>query len=110
MEGQETVLMLSTRHSAEITTVRKKFYSYEKPKIVVEYNLKKSSVDLSDQMIAYSSPLRKTLKWYRKLAIEILLNTCMVNAMVLFKQTTRKKYSKSRFQNESNNVFNKMSR
>ncbi|EFN90022.1 hypothetical protein EAI_00097, partial [Harpegnathos saltator] len=52
-------------------------------------NLGKSSVDLSDQMIAYSSPLRKTSKWYRKLAIELLLNTCMVNAMVLFKQVTR---------------------
>jgi len=82
--------MLSTKHSAEMTTIHKKFYSYEKPKIVVEYNLGKSSVDLSDQMIAYSSPLRKTLKWYSKLAIELLLNTCMVNAMVLFKQITRK--------------------
>ena len=41
-------------------------------------------------MIAYSLPLRKTLKWYKKLAIELLLNTCMVNAMVLFKQVIRK--------------------
>ena len=90
MEGQETVLMPFTRHSTEMTTVHKKFYSYEKPKIVVEYNLEKSSVDLSDQMIACSSPLRKTLKWYKKLAIEILLNPCMVNAMVLFTQITRK--------------------
>lgn len=90
IEGKETVLMLSTRHSADMTTVHKKFYSYEKPKIVVEHNLEKSSVDLSDQIIAYSSPLRKTIKWYRKLAIEILLNTCMVNVIVLFKQITRK--------------------
>lgn len=90
VEEQETELMLSTRHSAEMTTIHKKFYSYEKPKIVVEYNLEKSSVDLSDQMITCSSPLRKTLKWYKKLAIEILLNTCMVNAMILFKQITRK--------------------
>lgn len=89
-KDKRDVLMLSTKHSAEMTTVHKKFYSCEKPKMVVEYNLGKSSVDLSDQMIAYNSPLRKTLKWYRKLAIELLLNTCMVNSMILFKQVTRK--------------------
>lgn len=61
-KDKRDVLMLSTKHSAEMTTVHKKFYSYEKPKIVVEYNLGKSSVDLSNQMIAYSSPLRKTSK------------------------------------------------
>lgn len=82
--------MLSTKHSAEMTTVHKTFYSCEKPKMIVEYNLGKSSVDLSDQMIAYNSPLRKTLKWYRKLAIELLLNICMVNSLILFKQITRK--------------------
>ena len=31
MEGQEIVLMPFTRHSTEMTTVHKKFYSYEKP-------------------------------------------------------------------------------
>jgi len=88
-KDKRDVLMLSTKHSGEMITLHKKFHSYEKPKIVVEYNQGKSSADLSDQMIAYSS-LRKTLKWYRKLALELLLNTCMVNAMVLFKQITRK--------------------
>ena len=58
--------------------------------MVVEYNLGKSLVDLSDQMIVYSSPLRKTLKWYKKLAIKLLLNICMVNAMVLFQQVILK--------------------
>lgn len=89
-KDKRDVLMLSTKHSAEMTTVHKKFYSCEKPKIVVKYNLGKSSVDLSDQMIAYSSPLRKSVKWYKKVAIELLLSTCMVNAMILFKQVTRK--------------------
>lgn len=69
-KDKRDVLMLSTKHSAGMATVHKKFYSCEKPKMVVDYNLGKSSVDLSDQMIAYSSPLRKTLKWYKKLAIE----------------------------------------
>ncbi|KAL6433497.1 hypothetical protein ACFW04_006540 [Cataglyphis niger] len=87
-KDKRDVLMLSMKHSAEMATVHKKFYSCEKPKMIVDYNLGKSSVDLLNQMIAYSSPLRKTLKWYRKLAIELLLNTCM---------------------NKSCNVFNKMS-
>lgn len=82
------MLILSIKHSAEMTTVNKKSYSCEKPKIVVEYNLGKSSVDLSDQMIAYSSSLRRTVKWYKKLAIELLLN--IVNALVMFKQVIRR--------------------
>lgn len=89
-KDKRDVLMLSTKHSAEMTTIQKRNCSKEKPKMVVEYNLGKSSVDLSDQMIAYSSPLRRTIKWYKKLAIELLLNTCIVNSIVLFKHVTRK--------------------
>lgn len=55
-------------------------------------------------MTAYSSPLRKTIKWYRKtikwyrkLTIELLLNTCVVNSLVLYKQATRKNISISDF-------------
>lgn len=92
-KDKRDVLMLSTKHSGEMTTVQKRCSSYEKPKMIAEYNLGKSSVDLSDQMAAYSSPLRKTIKWYKKLAIDLLLNTCVVNSLVLFKQVTRKKCS-----------------
>lgn len=83
-------LMLSTKHTAEMTITQKRNCSKEKPKMVVEYNLGKSLVDLSDQMVAYSSPLRRTIKWYKKLAIELLFNTCVLNSIVLFKQVTRK--------------------
>ncbi|KAL6417637.1 hypothetical protein ACFW04_011818 [Cataglyphis niger] len=76
-KDKRDVLMLSTKHSAEMTTIQKRNCTKEKPRMVVEYNLGKSSVDLSDQMVAYCSPLRKTIKWYRKLAIELLLNTCI---------------------------------
>lgn len=92
-KDKRDVLMLSTKHSAEMISVPKRSCSYEKPKMVVDYNLGKSSVDLSDQMSAYSSPLRKTIKWYRKLAIELLLNTCVVNSLVLYKQVTQKNIS-----------------
>ena len=43
--------------------------SKSKPKAVIEYNKGKASIDLSDQMGAYASVLRKDIKWYRKLAL-----------------------------------------
>ena len=41
-------------------------------------------VDISDQMTSYHTPLRRSLKWYRKLAIEIIVVMTVVNAYVLF--------------------------
>lgn len=42
-KDKRDVLMLSTKHSAEMTTIQKRNCSKEKPKMVVEYNLGKSS-------------------------------------------------------------------
>lgn len=92
------VSLLSTKHTTKfVTTTNKRGQSKRKPEIVVDYNRAKSAVDLSDQMTAYSSPLRKTVKWYRKLACELLLNTALVNALVLYKQTTKKNISVVQF-------------
>ncbi|KAL6421600.1 hypothetical protein ACFW04_014221 [Cataglyphis niger] len=101
-KDKRDVLILFTKHSAEMATVQKKCCSYEKPSTrMVECNLGKSSVSLSDQMTAYSSPLRKTVKWYKKLAIELLVNICIVNSMMLFKQVTQKNISISDFRIKS---------
>nr|XP_018899375.1 PREDICTED: piggyBac transposable element-derived protein 1-like [Bemisia tabaci] len=79
------VLMLSSKHTDEMVTIQnKKGEDVKKPAAVIEYNSGKGAVDLSDQMAAYSSPLRKSVKWYRKLGIELLLSTSVVNAYVLF--------------------------
>ena len=78
------VLILSTKHTNEMVTIKnKKGEDIQKPAAVIEYNSAKGAVDLSDQMAAYSSPLRKSVKWYRKLAIELLLSTSVVHAYVL---------------------------
>jgi len=37
-----------------------------------------------DQMLAYYNPLRKTLKWYRKLVIHYL-DFCITNAYIIYK-------------------------
>ncbi|XP_053616885.1 piggyBac transposable element-derived protein 4-like [Plodia interpunctella] len=91
-KDKRDVYLLSTKHSIGfIKKNNKRGEEKIKPKIVIDYNKAKAAVDLSDQMTAYSSPLRKTLKWYKKLGIELLLNTAVVNARVLFQSTTKKK-------------------
>ena len=59
-----------------------------KPKAVIEYNKSKAGIDLSDQMGAYAPVLRKGIKWYRKLAFELLLGVAVVNAYFIFKKYT----------------------
>lgn len=81
---QRDVLMLSTCHTAEMVDVEKRTGTVSKPCMVVEYNKCKSFIDISDQMTAYAPALRRTLKWYKRLAFEILTGTCTVNAMVLY--------------------------
>ena len=48
-------------------------------------------------MIAYSTPHRRTLKWYIKLTLELLLNTSIPNVMILYKQATKTKIKLSDF-------------
>lgn len=85
------VLVLSTKHSDRFAKVsRRQGNEVMKPQIIVDYNKAKGAVDLSDQMSAYSSPLRKSVKWYKKLAFDLLLNTAIVNALTLYKSVTKK--------------------
>lgn len=64
----------------------------EKPMAVIAYNKGKGGIDLSDQMTSYGSISRKGVKWYRKLAIELLLGMSVVNAWVIHKEITKKTY------------------
>ena len=89
--------MISTEHSAEMVEVRNKNYVCDKPMVLVDHNRENCAVDLSDQLIAYSTPHRRTLKWYIKLALELLLNTSISNAMILYKQAIKTKIKVSDF-------------
>ena len=57
-----------------------------KPQSVLDYNKAKMGVDKSDQMTSYNTALRQSTKWYRKLAIELLTGTAVVNSWVLYIQ------------------------
>jgi len=79
--------MLSTKHGIEMIDTGKKNRNgvpILKPKIIIEYNSGKARIDLSDQLSSYSSPIRKSIRWYHKVATEILLGTSVVNAFIVY--------------------------
>ncbi|CAG5017336.1 unnamed protein product [Parnassius apollo] len=99
-KDKRDVLLLSTKHSVRFQNVGKRNKVISKPKIVVDYNGAKGAVDMSDQMAAYSTPLRKSIKWYKKYAINLLLNTAVVNALVLYQSVIGKKIQMADFRLE----------
>lgn len=54
--------------------------SIKKPKSVLDYNICKKVVNLSDQMSSYYSTLKKIRNWYKKAALEIIAGTSIVKA------------------------------
>ncbi|XP_045765134.1 piggyBac transposable element-derived protein 4-like [Maniola jurtina] len=96
-KDKRDVYVLSTKHSIQFHDINKRGKIVSKPKIVVDYNKVKGAVDLADQLAAYSTPLRKSLKWHKKLAINLLLNTTLVNAYILYQKVTNKKIPISNF-------------
>ena len=55
----------------------------EKPIAILAYNKGKSGIDKTDQITSYATSPRKGLKWYSKLAIELLLEVAVINAWTL---------------------------
>lgn len=76
---------------------RKSRKATEKPSAILAYNKGKAGIDLSDQMGSYVTTLRKGVKWYRKLGLELLLGTAIVNAWVVYKYISGKKITIIRF-------------
>ena len=54
----------------------------KKPDCVLDYNAHMCGVDRIDQLLSYYSPLRKTLKWYRKVVLQTF-DMGMSNAFLL---------------------------
>jgi hypothetical protein len=78
------VLMLSTCHGKEME-ISKAFRPILKPKMILDYNKTKLGIDLSDQLSSYNSPVRKTSRWYKKIATD-LLSIAVVNSIIIFKE------------------------
>ena len=80
------VYFLSTKHGVKQVNTGKKNRQKEdilKPEAILCYNQCKQGIDLSDQLSSYYNCLRKTIRWYHKVAIDLLLGTAVVNALIL---------------------------
>lgn len=85
-KDKRDVLMLSTKHGLQTRNVtNRRGKEIQKPAVILAYNSAKQGIDLSDQMASYFSPLRRTVRWYHKVAFEIMLNTAVVNSFLLYK-------------------------
>jgi len=103
-KDKRDILMLSTKHLDTTTSITKRNQTINKPDMVIEYNQGKSFIDRSDQMTSYSTPLRRSLKWYRKVAFDILLGTCLTNALSLYCTVNNKKIKITEFKEQI--IFN----
>uniref|UniRef100_S4P9J6 PiggyBac transposable element-derived protein 4 n=2 Tax=Pararge aegeria TaxID=116150 RepID=S4P9J6_9NEOP len=102
-KDKRDVLALSTRHTPSFVSVRSKRNRNKvtmKPTLIADYNRHKCAIDYSDQMGSYCNPARRSLRWFQKLAIELLFSTSLINAFILFKNSknlTSKKYTITTF-------------
>ena len=88
-KDKRDVLTLSTIHSGRLAKSTKKNRRGEeitKPDCILDYNAHMCGIDHLDQLLSYYSPLRKTLKWYRKVVLQVL-DMAVSNAFLLYKKT-----------------------
>lgn len=55
--------MVSTKHTHEKVTAKRHSGTVDKPKAIVDYNSRKSSIDVYKQLDSYNMVLMKTVKW-----------------------------------------------
>ena len=96
-KDKNDILMISTRpsHSASIVDSGKLNFQNEpimKPQVVLDYNEGRQGTDLSDKLSTYYTCLRKSVKWYRKVAFELVFGTALVNSYLIYKEN----YAKSK--------------
>lgn len=88
------VIMLSTCHGDRFQNsgkVDRQGNPKIKPQMILDYNKTKQGIDVSDQYSSYYNPQRKSLIWYKKVAMELLFGITVVNSIVIFnKQVTNK--------------------
>ncbi|KAL4125889.1 hypothetical protein QTP88_010126 [Uroleucon formosanum] len=91
-KDKREVLMISTKHSdAQSTIINKRGKEVIKPQVIIDYNIGKGLVDVTDLRNSYHNPLRKTVKWYKKVVFELLLNTSVLNALSSYEEIRQEK-------------------
>ena len=90
-KDKRDVLMISTKpsHSATVVNtgkINKLNERIMKPQVVLDYNEGRQGTDLSDQLLTYHTCLRRSVKWYRKVAFELIFGTAVVNSYLIYKE------------------------
>ncbi len=90
-KDKRDVLMISTKpsHSATLVDTQKTNKANEcimKSQVSIDYNKGKQGVDLSDQLSTYYTYIRRTKKWYQKVAFEMIFGMSVVNAYLIYKE------------------------
>jgi hypothetical protein len=90
-KDKKNVLMISTRPSHPATVVNTENINSKnervmKPQVELDYNEGRQGTDLSDQLSTYHTCLRRSIKWYRKVAVELLFGTALVNSYLIYKE------------------------
>ena len=57
-----------------------------KPKVVLDYNKGRQGIDLLDQLSAYCTYLRRSIKRYRKVAFELIFGASIANSYLIYKE------------------------
>lgn len=80
------MLMLTTKekHDLSLIFTKHRSSSTTKPECVVDYNNAKKEVECSYQMASNYYALSKGLKWYRKVVLELIFGSSMINAWLLY--------------------------
>lgn len=85
-KDRRDVFILITKHNDENITAKKSFRTVEKPKANIDSN-SGNSVQFSINFPVIILRLKnKTVKWYRKMATEIILGVALVSGHILYKE------------------------
>jgi hypothetical protein len=112
---KRAVLMLSTckNHDATVKPTGKKHRGTNadilKPECILTYNKYKKGIDYSDQMASYYTTLKRGVKWYRKVMMELLFGTALINAWIVYNHQQGPKMTKKQFTEHIIESFSKMS-
>lgn len=89
-KDKRDVLTISNMHKGEMVQVQNKNGKIStKPDTVRDYTLGMAGIDRSDQRMSYYSFLRKTIRWYKKIALHYL-EIFLHNAHMFHNQRNRK--------------------
>ncbi|XP_042234903.1 piggyBac transposable element-derived protein 4-like [Homarus americanus] len=100
---KRTVQMMSTMHKGKMVDSGKRDRAtgevVKKPEAVVDYNVNMRLVDKSDMQVGALECVRKCVKWYKKMFLQ-LMDITILNAYKLYLVKTRKKSSLRVFQKQ----------